>query len=207
MNDEVEQDDRIQLPPGWGPVLFLAAVVILSDVALGLRIRSMLLDRTAPTSAMGVARPGGPGAGGGPAALGAPGGQAGQAGLPNVPLAGQPAPAAGGAGGPGGPGASAVPGSSYTIDDSEFTDELDAYIRQEAVAAGMAPDAAPTARQVYEQMQRSGLLPVNGDLDVRTVLGGHVREMAKHAAGGAGGPGAPGMAPGAPPQGAPPQKK
>ncbi len=193
MQDRADQDDRIQLPPGWGPVLFLAAVVILSDLALGLRIRSMLLDRT-PPSALGGA--GGPGAGGGPGGLGGPGAQAAQAGLPNVPLAGQAPPA-----GAGGPGAAGVPARSYTIDDSEFTEELDAFIRQEAAAAGMAPDAAPSARQVYEQMQRSGLLPVNGELDARTVLGGHVREMARHQAGGAATVSAPSLAPGAPIEG------
>ncbi len=181
MQDRADQDDRIQLPPGWGPVLFLAAVVILSDLALGLRIRSMLLDRTPPS------------AGGGPGGWGGPGAQAAPAGLPNVPLAGQAPPA-----GAGGPGAAGVPARSYTIDDSEFTEELDAFIRQEAAAAGMAPDAAPSARQVYEQMQRSGLLPVNGELDARTVLGGHVREMARHQAGGAATVSAPSLAPGAP---------
>jgi len=184
MPDHVDENDRIQLPPGWGPVIFLAAVVILSDIALGLRVRSMLVNRTVATDSMG--------AGHGPS----PGN------LPNVPLSGQAAPGA--SGGPGvDVGAGAAGGStSYTIDESEFTQELDDYVRTVAEASGMAPDAVPTAREVYQQMQRSGLLPVNGDLDAQTVLGGHVREMAQHGGGtpsgggGPGGPKAPGGGPG-----------
>ncbi len=190
MHDEVDQDDRIQLPPGWGPVLFLALVVILSDLALGLRVRSMLVNRTVATSSAGA----GEGLAGGPGSL------------PNVPLAGQGAPATGGLHGPDLGQREAV--SAYTVDDSVFTQELDDYVREVAESAGMAPEAVPTARQVYEQMERSGLLPANGDLDIQTVLGGHVREMAKHVAGGGGAMAAPGAmgAPGgpdAPPPGGP----
>lgn len=182
MNDEVDQNDRIQLPPGWGPVLFLAAVVILSDLALGLRVRSMIVNRSVATAPMASGRGGTPGA------------------MPNVPLAGQAAPTS-----LGGPGAATPTGSAtetYTVDESVFTDELDDYVRSVAEASGMDPDEVPSARQVYEQMKRSGLLPVNGDLDIQTVLGGHVREMAKHLGGAApqGGPGMPGGGAGMPGQ-------
>jgi len=187
MSERVDENDRIQLPPGWVPVIFLAAVVILSDLALGLRVRSMLVHRTVATDSMGGGRGPGPGN------------------LPNVPLSGQAA--------PGGPDVEAAAGAAsgattYTIDESEFTQELDDYVRSVAEASGMDPESVPTARQVYQQMQRSGLLPVNGDLDAQTVLSGHVREMAQHGggapsggggpggAGGAGGPRTPGGGPG-----------
>lgn len=167
MNDEVDQSDRIRLPPGWGPVLFLTAVVILSDLALGLRVRSMLSERSAVMAPVGQGRASGP------------------TGMPNVPLAGQAAPstlAVPGAGAVMPPAGGSV--ETYVVDEAVFTEELDAYVRSVAEASGMSADAVPTARQVYEQMKRSGLLPVNGDLDIQTVLGGHVREMAKHPAGG-----------------------
>jgi hypothetical protein len=37
-----ETDDALALPPGWGPVVFLAAVAVLCSIGLGLWFRAML---------------------------------------------------------------------------------------------------------------------------------------------------------------------
>ncbi len=193
MNDEVDQSDRIQLPRGWGPVLLLAAVVLLSDLALGLWVRSLLVDHSVAMAQAGSAAGGRPTS----APMGPIAGQA----VPGaaVPVAAVPGVVAGVT--------PSAAGGTYQVDESVFTEELDAFVRSEALAAGMDPESVPTARQVYEQMERSGLLPANGDLDIHTVLSGHVREMAKHAAGGGevpgGGAGMPGGGAGMPGGGKP----
>ncbi len=202
MDDNQEQNDQIQLPPGWGPIVFLAAVILLSNAGLGLWMSSMIATtpprpaaggeqpaQAAPPQQGGMAAGGGPGmkgqggkAGGGPGMQGAPGQQGG------------PAQDAGAAAG-GGPGMQGAPGqqgaaeaSTWQVDDAEFTPELEASLRSVAQQAGMDPDELPSAKQLFEQMQRSNLLPRNQELDLETVLTGHVQEMARQAAAaGAGG--------------------
>ena len=66
------------------------------------------------------------------------------------------------------------------MDPAEFTPELDAYLQQVALENGLPEGEVGTAREIFEQMRRSGLLPRNSDLDLRTILSGHIIERAKH---------------------------
>jgi hypothetical protein len=187
MEETIDQNDQIQLPPGWGPIVFLAAVILLSNAGLGLWVSSMVTT-TPPRPATASSGPGpqagagGPG-GGGPVVGGATGSQAGEQ------------------------------ASTWQVDESEFTEELDETLMALARDNGMDPGTLPTAREIYGQMQRSNLLPRNQDLDLETVLSGHILELARQAQGAPGPqpkpadgqvPGAaPGAAPGAPPAGGP----
>lgn len=219
MEEDIDQNDQIQLPPGWGPIVFLAAVILLSNAGLGLWMSSMITTTPPrPAAEAGPPRPVGGQGGAGLAAQGGPG----KVGGPEEP--GGPG-ALDGAGAQGGPAAPAdASATTYVVDESEFTEELDARLRALAQENGMDPDSLPSAKQLFSQMQRSNLLPRNQELDLETILTGHVMEMTRQAgaAGGSkasdgpgmlGGPGAkgtPGMQPppGAPPaaQGAPPNE-
>ncbi len=228
MEENTNQNDRIQLPPGWGPVVFLAVVILLSNAGLGLWMSSMVTTTpprppTAPdpASAALLATDGaGPaGAQGGPGKVPGQGGQGGPGKVPGQGGQGGPGKVPG-QGGPGMQGAAAAQGgaavSTWVVDESEFTDELEARLRTVAQEHGMDLDKLPAARQIYEQMQRSNLLPRNQDLDLETVLTGHIIEMSRQPAGapgapsglegGAGVPPAPGgvATPGGPGAGRPP---
>ncbi len=164
MDENIEQDDLIRIPPGWGPVIFLAVVIILSNAGLGIYVRGLVLSTpTARPVAIGKAGGGG----------GQPGGKA-AGGGPTSGSGNGPGTSAEEGGGP------QLPASTYEADEAEFTEELDAYIKSVAEEAGLDPEAIPTAKEIYEQMKRSGLLPRSQDVDLRTVLSGHIREMGKH---------------------------
>jgi hypothetical protein len=160
-----EQNDPIQLPPGWGPIVFLAVVILLSNAGLGLWVSSMVAT-TPPRSAIASH-------GTGPQ----PGAEAGPRGSS---AGGQEGPAAWGATEP----QARADGSRWQVDEGEFTEELEATLRALARDQGLPPDTLPDARQLFEQMQRSNLLPHNQDLDLETVLSGHILELARDARGG-----------------------
>jgi hypothetical protein len=200
MEEPHDQNDQIQLPPGWGPIVFLAAVLLLSNIGLGLWMRSMMLNATGPVAA---AKPppggqGGPGQGGpgqGGPGQGGPGMEGGGPvqGGPGMQGDGPSAPGGGpeAQGGVGGAQAMAGPdGTPLTtmeVDEAEFTDELDARLRAVAAENGLDPATIPSAKQVFLQMQRSNLLPRGGDVDLETMLTGHIMELSKS---GQDGPGA-----------------
>ncbi len=166
MEQQEEQNDQIQLPPGWGPVVFLAAVILLSNAGLGLWMSSMIT--TTPP------RPAAAAAGGAQQAVPAQ--------ASNQGAKGQKAPGAQGAvpGAQGAAGAQAgAAASTWEVDEAEFTPELDAKLSAVAQSNGFDPEDLPSARQLFEQMQRSNLLPRNQDLDLETVLTGHVMEMSR----------------------------
>jgi len=185
--EEELEEEPIRIPPGWGPILFLALVIVLSNVGLGLYVRSLVgAGPTRPEAGgpvpgeQGPGGPGGPGGMGGPAARGGPGGP-------------------GSKGGPDGPSS-----FTYTVDDAQFTPELDARIRKLAEENGLPADDFASARSVFEQMQRSGLLPQSNEVDLETALTGHILEMAKHRDDAGAGAAAGGPQPGGPAGGPPP---
>lgn len=150
--DLEDEEEPIRLPAGWGPIIFLAAVVIASNVGLGLYLKGVMATNS-----------------GGPIAM-----EAGaQHGPPPGAVAGGPVPVPGV-----GPGR--VAQSDFQVDPAGLTPELDAYLKQVAAENGIPEDQVGTAREVFEEMSRSGLLPRNSDLDLRTILSGHLVERAKH---------------------------
>jgi hypothetical protein len=201
MEEPIDQNDQLQLPPGWGPIVFLAAVLLLSNVGLGLWMRSMMLNSSTSVATAGPQGggpgQGGPGKQGGPGGQGGPGMQGGQGGQGGPGMQGGP----GGQGGPEsaeGPGAKPAllgpdgqPVPTIEVDDALFTPELDAKLRTVAQDHGLDPSAIPSGKQIFMQMQRSNLLPRNGDLDLETILTGHIMEMAKSGQAGPGQPGEP----------------
>ncbi len=195
----IDEDDRIQLPPGWGPIVFLAAVILLSNLGLGLWMRSMTLNQatSAVAAAPGMGGPGmqggGPGMqGGGPGMQGGKGAKQGGPGMQGG-MGGKGAKQGGlgmqGGGQQGGPGiqggmaAAGELGAVMTVDESEFTPELDAKLRAAAEKSGLDPDTVPSAKQIFQQMERSNLLPRNGDVDLETMLVGHIVELARSGTG------------------------
>jgi hypothetical protein len=154
------EEDLIRIPPGWGPVVFLAVVILLSNVGLGLYMRSLMLS-TPSAQPIAIGQAGGGGAmGPGPGGPGKKG--------------------AGALSGAGGPEAVApLQASVFQADEAEFTDELDAYVREVAVEAGLEADEVPSAKEVYEQMKRSNLLPRSQDMELRVILAGHLQEMGR----------------------------
>jgi len=163
--EETEHGDPIRLPAGWGPIAFLAAVMVACSLCLGFYLRGLILSH------------------------------------PQGPAVTVGGPVEGGSAMPKGPeGGPQRPQSEYQVDESAFTPELDARIKQVAAEHGLPADQVGSARELFQQMQRSGLLPQSADIDLETVLIGHLTEIAKSGSGDQGG----GTAPqGPPPAGAP----
>jgi hypothetical protein len=143
-----DDENTLELPPGWGPVVFLSVLVVLCNLGLGLWYRGTLLSAAGPAaSALQPQLPGGPSDAA--RALVPP---------PRAPVAVQ-------------------------LDDALFTPELEAFVDRTAREHGIDPEQLPSAREMVEQMARSGLLPAEDELDLQAVLGVHIAHLAQQVGG------------------------